>query len=247
MAQKPTANAIAIAKALADELIGNWDGKKCIEYLKKHDYNWRQMEWIGFYFEFRAKQILASSLGGGTGPTIGNVTIDYAVRGEPWDFKAHPSKRNDGWVYLNDVEGVDTCALHLGGIGWVIAVGNAVYDNDGSFKQWHDELKGERSAYEVERIARGAPSRRRKRSFDCTHFLIAKVDDPKAIAGAIAEKLLTAGMQAGQRNSNGKARRAKYGIHMTRAEAASGGQHMLVFRYPPDTSQRPSSKARKHD
>lgn len=232
MPQQPSSSAIAIVKALADELLGPWDGRACIEYLRKHDYNWRQMEWIGFYFEFRAKQILASTHGGGTGPTIGNVTIDYAVRGEPWDFKAHPTKPNDGWVYLNDVEGVDTCALHLGGIGWIIAVGNAVYDTDGSFKRWHDELKGGRSNYEKERIARGARSRRRKCSFECTHFLVAKVSNPQAVIGAIADGLLTDGMQKGQRNSNGRARRAKYGIHMTRAEAAGGGRHMLVFRYP---------------
>ena len=233
MPEPTAANAIAIVSALSAELLGTWDGKTCIEYLRKHDYNWRQMEWIGFYFEYRAKQILAATMGGGTGPSIGNVTIDYAVRDEPWDFKAHPAKPNDGWVYLNDVEAVDTCALHLGGIGWVIAVGNAAYDTDGSFKQWHDELKGERSAYEAERIARGARSRRRKCSFECTHFLVAKVQSPEAIAGAIADRILTAGMQAGQRNSNGKPRRAKYGIHMTRAEAAGGGRHMLVFRYPP--------------
>lgn len=233
MPNHPTGTAIAIVKALAKELLGKWDGKQCIEFLRKHDYQWRQMEWIGFYFEFRAKQILSSTLGGGTGPTIGNVTIDYAVQGEPWDFKAHPKRPNDGWVYLNDVDGVDTCALHLGGIGWVIAVGNATYDMDGSFKQWHDDLKGERSAYEVERIARGARSRRRKCSFECTHFLVAKVEGPQAIAGAIADNILTAGMQRGQRNSNGQSRRAKYGIHMTRAEAGGGGQHLLVFRYPP--------------
>jgi hypothetical protein len=232
MSQQP-ATAVAIVKELAKELLGRWDGKECIEFLRSQDYNWRQMEWIGFYFEFRAKQILSKAMAGGAGPTIGNVTIDYAVRGEPWDFKAHPSKPSGGWVYLNDVAAVDTCALHLGGIGWVIAVGEAEYDEDGSFKRWHDDLKGERSVYEAERIARGAPSRRRKRSFKCTHFIVAKVDDTKQISQAIEDRLLTAKMQAGQRNSNGKTRRAKYGIHLTRALGAEGSKHMLVFRYPP--------------
>jgi hypothetical protein len=232
MSQQP-ATAAAIVKELAKELLGRWDGKECIEFLRSHDYNWRQMEWIGFYFEYRAKQVLSRAMSGGVGPTIGNVTIDYAVRGEPWDFKAHPVKSNDGWVYLNDVEAVNTCALHLGGIGWVIAVGNAEYDDDGSFKRWHDEMKGEKSAYEAERIARGAPSRKRKRSFECTHFIVAKVADAEQIAGAINDRLLTAKMQAGQRNSNGKARRAKYGIHLARALGAGGGKHMVVFRYPP--------------
>jgi hypothetical protein len=233
MVQAPNGNAIEIVSALTRELLGVWDGKTCIEYLRQHDYQWRQMEWIGFYFEFRAKQILAATMGGGVGPTIGNVTIDYAVRNEAWDFKAHPAKPRSGWVYLNDVEAVDTCALHLGGIGWVIAVGNATYDTDGSFKAWHDGLKGRQSPYEVQRIARGAPSRRRKRSFECTHFLVVKVETPEGIRGAVEDRLLTSSMQAGQRNSNGRARRAKYGIHMSRAEASFGGRHMLVFRYPP--------------
>jgi hypothetical protein len=237
MNQQP-ATAVAIVKELAKELLGRWDGRECIEFLRSHDYNWRQMEWIGFYFEFRAKQILSRTMSGGVGPTIGNVTIDFAVQGEPWDFKAHPTKPNDGWIYLNDVEAVDTCALHLGGIGWVIAVGNAEYDTDGSFKQWHDEMKGEKSAYETERIARGAPSRRRKRSFDCSYFVVAKVSNPSNIGGAVKEGLLTAKMQSGQRNSNGKARRAKYGIHLSRAMQVVNSSHMIVFRYPP--AERPT-------
>ncbi len=232
---QPSDTALAIAKALAADLLGRWDGKQCIEYLKDADYNWKQMEWIGWYFELRAKEILGRSLGGGVGPSVGNVTIDYAVKGEPWDFKAHPTKPKDGWMYLNDVEAVDTCALHFGGIGWIIAVGEAEYDTDGTFKQWHDELKGEPSEYERERFARGAPSRRRKRSFNCTHFLIAKVESPNQINDAMEAGLLSARMQSGQRNSNGRPRRAKYGIHMTRAEAAIGGRHMVVFRYPPRT------------
>jgi hypothetical protein len=233
MDQSQTRTAIQIAKTLAAELLGVWDGKECIQYLRKHDYQWKQMEWIGWYFEHRAKQILDAKMSGGVGPTIGNVTIDYAVNGEPWDFKAHPIKPSDGWVYLNDVEAVDTCAIHFGGIGWIIAVGDAVYDTDGSFKAWHAELKGATSEYEKDRVARGAPSRRRKCSFKCTHFLIVKVTSPAEIEEAVRANLLTARMQAGQRNADGSSRRAKYGVHMTRATAAIGGAHMVVLRYPP--------------
>lgn len=233
MSHTPTQTAIEIARTLSAELIGTWDGKQCIEYLQKHDYQWRQMEWIGWYFEFRAKEILKAKMGGDTGPTIGNVTIDFAVNGEPWDFKAHPVKPNDGWVYLNDVEAVDACAAHLGGLTWIIAVGDAEYDDNGSFKAWHDALKGGKSKYERDRLARGAPSRRRKRSFKCTHFLIAKVDSPSQIREAMTAGLLSNRMQAGQRNSNGVNRKAKYGIHMSRATMAINSRHMLVFRFPP--------------
>ena len=58
MDQSQTRTAIQIAKTLAAELLGVWDGKQCVEYLQKHNYQWKQMEWIGWYFEHRAKQIL---------------------------------------------------------------------------------------------------------------------------------------------------------------------------------------------
>lgn len=229
---KPSATSITIAKTLASELLGTWHGKKCIRYLKKHDYQWRQMEWIGWYFEHRAKQILAGRMKVGPGPKVGNVAIDFVVQNQAWDFKAHPTKPNDGWIYLNDVEAVDACATHLGGIGWVIAVGNAVYDEDGSFKKWHDALKGSVSQYERDRVLRGARSRRRKKSFTCTHFLVAQALTISQITDAINAGLLKATMQKGQRNSNGGTRRAKYGMHMTRAAQSAGKPPIMIFAYP---------------
>ena len=35
-----------------------WDGKKAILKLKKIDYQWRQMEWMGFYFEALCHDLL---------------------------------------------------------------------------------------------------------------------------------------------------------------------------------------------
>lgn len=229
---KPSLTSMRIARNLAAELLGKWDGRKCIRYLQKHDYQWRQMEWIGWYFEHKAKGILAECMRVDTGPKIGNVTIDYLVENKPWDFKAHASQPNDGWIYLNDVEAVDACVTHLGGIGWVIAVGNAVYDEDGSFKQWHDELKGSVSKYEQRRVLRGARSRRRKKSFTCTHFIIAQASTLDQIREAIGAGILNATMQKGQRNSNGKSRRAKYGIHISRAQKAASQPPITVFVYP---------------
>ena len=74
---------------------------------------------------------------------------------------------------------------------------------------------------------------RANRSFNCTYFLIVKVTSPEEIEQAVRAKLLSTRMQAGQRNADGSSRRAKYGVHMTRATAAIGGAHMVVLRYPP--------------
>lgn len=39
-----------------------WDGKQSILTLKEHNYQWRQMEWIGFYFEWLCKDMLANAM-----------------------------------------------------------------------------------------------------------------------------------------------------------------------------------------
>jgi len=36
-----------------------WEGKSCVLELKEADYNWRQMEWCGWYFEFKVRQMFA--------------------------------------------------------------------------------------------------------------------------------------------------------------------------------------------
>ena len=36
-----------------------WDGKTCILELKEADYNWRQMEWWAFYFEYKFRTLFA--------------------------------------------------------------------------------------------------------------------------------------------------------------------------------------------
>ncbi len=35
-----------------------WDGKECILELKQANYNWKQMEWWAFYFEYKAFELL---------------------------------------------------------------------------------------------------------------------------------------------------------------------------------------------
>lgn len=196
-----------------------WDGRKCVLDLKKRseeegkNLGWRQMEWIGFYFEHTAFRILKKELGGTTGPKYGNVVLDYQFKGI-WDFKAHPTNSNSDWIYLNDVEAVDKCLEEHGHIAWVIACGEASYDKDGKFKTWHDELKGKKTAYEKDRIERGAKSRRRKSSFQFQDVIIIEFNSPEDINNAIEEGWFRKDMQKDQRNAGGTARRAKYGINL---------------------------------
>ena len=87
---------------------------------------------------------------------------------------------------------------------------------DGSFKAWHDSLKGGRSGYETARIARGAPSWRRKASFAVEHLLVIEFRSLAEIEAGVRAGWLSRNMQQGQRNADGSDRRAKYGVHVER-------------------------------
>jgi hypothetical protein len=225
-----------IAQCLWNGLPKIWDGRTCVEHLRVHNYHWRQTEWIGWYFEHEATRLLTSALGGGRGPTYGHVDFDYQVNGLVLDFKAHVRKPRDGWVFLNDVSAVNTCIDEHGGVGWVIATGVATYDEDGTFKAWHDAMKGDESAYVVARRLRGAPSRRRKSAFLLTDIIVAVVRTRLDMLAVIDEKLFTSRMQAGQRNSDGSQRAAKYGLHASRvSEVVLGSRRssaLLIARAP---------------
>jgi hypothetical protein len=79
------------SKKLASMLLSvpkHWDGKQAIEDMRNAGFpHWRQMEWIGFYFQFLCAKHLAPIMRI-PGPRYGNVEFDglYKI---PWDFKAH--------------------------------------------------------------------------------------------------------------------------------------------------------------
>src|SRR5690348_15858573 len=109
------------------------------------------MEWIGWYNEFKAKQLALALIGGRDGPRYGNTGFDLRLN-YVWDFKVHPSGGRP-WTILNDQEAIDLCINDGGAAGFVVTLGTAEYDDGiGTFKRWHDALKGELSRYERERV-----------------------------------------------------------------------------------------------
>jgi hypothetical protein len=191
-----------------------WDGMECLLELKEADYNWKQMEWIGWYFEYKASLVLISTMGGENGPTYGNTSFDYKKR-YVWDFKAHPlNSSSHPWAIMNDCEAVQSCINENKGLGFIIALGNALYnDENRTFKSWHDELKGKTSDYEIERIKRGAQSRKRKTSFELTHYLAVFFQNMAQIEKDLGEDKIRY-FQKGMRNADGSLRRAKYQINI---------------------------------
>lgn len=139
-----------------------WDGRQSILKMKNAGgRQWRQMEWMGFYFEFLCENAFDSILEM-PGMRYGKAEFD-AFGTINWDFKAHAVNTTSRRVIINDKEAVESAVSEQGHYGLIIAMGKVEYnDEERTFKRWHDELKGGKSDYELNRIVRGAPSRLRK-------------------------------------------------------------------------------------
>lgn len=181
-----------------------WEGKKSVLELRDIDFQWKQMEWLGFYFEYKAKQVLGSQLII-PGDKFGNVIFD--IKGWiNWDLKARAIKSDSHTVILNDKEAMDHSIKEEGAHGEIIALCDVEYnDEDRSFQKWHTQLKGGKSKYEVAREARTSVSRYRKTRAELTEvlLLILKKKD--------ADRLPT--MRQG-RNSDGSPRKLKYMVDL---------------------------------
>ena len=197
---KKIENDIKILQTELVKLPTVWDGKKSILELKEADYNWRQMEWWAFYFEYKVRKLLENKLQI-PGDKFGNVNFD--LKGKiNWDMKASAVKTNNQKIILNDKESMDLSIAQNKYHGEIIALCDVEYnDNDRTFQKWHNELKGGESKYEIERKQRTANSRYRK-----TKALLWKI-----ILLLISEDtvdILETHKQG--RNSNGLPRRPKY-------------------------------------
>ena len=179
-----------------------WDGRQSILEMKNAGFrHWRQMEWMGFYFEFQCVRHFGDILRI-PGPRHGKVEFDALGR-IPWDFKAHAANTTRSVVIANDAEAISAMLDTHGQYGIILAIGDVEYnDDERTFKQWHDALKGGRSDYERKRIARGAISRQRKTSFSLMelHFICLD-EDHLAVCSA--------SFQEGFRNADGSPRNAK--------------------------------------
>ena len=182
-----------------------WDGCEVILEMRDAGYpHWKQMEWVGFYFQFLCENKLPPIVKI-PGPKYGNVEFD-GFSEIPWDFKAHPRKNANGKinssVIINDRQAIVEAIKQYGGVGLILAIGDAEFnDEDRNFQIWHKKLKGKMSDYEKKRILRKAPSRLRKTSFKLKEIVLILLDKQ-------AIKKLNS-FQEGFRNSDGSLRRAK--------------------------------------
>ena len=202
--------AMQIGNILSSNIPKKWDGKQAILEMKNSNYNqWRQMEWIGFYFQFLCENYL-SGIMDIPGPKYGSVKFD-AFKSIPWDFKAHAMNTSSHQIIVNDSEAIANGIKDYGSVGLIVALGKVVYnDENRTFQKWHEELKGGPSQYTIERQKRGAWSRLRKVSFDLQQISFIEITD---------ETLVKSGsFQENFRNSNGSPRRKKVLLNLEKID-----------------------------
>jgi len=194
-------HAKSVGAILKAHLPYHWDGKTAILEMKEGgSRNWRQMEWIGFYFQFLCERHLPSLMDI-PGPKYGNAQFD-AFLAIPWDFKVHAINTSSHQVIVNDLEAIHLAIQDYGAMGLVLALGEVEYnDEKRSFQEWHQKIKGKVSKYVKERIRRGAWSRLRKVSLTLRQVSFLQITQ---------RTLVKCGMfQQDFRNADGSPRRAK--------------------------------------
>jgi hypothetical protein len=183
-----------------------WTGRNAILEMKEGgSKHWKQMEWMGFYFEFLC-QTHFDGIIDMPGKKYRNTTFD-AFCEISWDFKAHAANTTRHDVITNDVEAIKNTLDDYGYYGIILAIGEVEYnDEQRTFKKWHDELKKGISKYEKNRINRGAMSRRRKTEFTLSeiHFICLNIQTLDQCSSIYQQG----------RNSNGRPRPPKFNLNV---------------------------------
>ena len=203
-----------ILENLLKEIPSEVDGKSAILEMKNNgSSNWRQMEWIGFWFEFFVQKRLSPKIGGIEGPVYGKTKFDFK-RKWVWDLKSHPNTSDT--LILNDKKALTQCIRDSLGIGFIVITGEVTLDDsNNSFKNWHDELKGGKSNYEIERIRRKAPSRKRKVKFFPKELISFWLGSNVDVENGLKEGWLSH-FQENMRNSNGNPRLIKLSVKLSK-------------------------------
>lgn len=200
---------VDVLRVAVAELPAVWDARTAIVEMKDAGYpHWRQMEWIGWYFQYQCERIFDHLLDSGL--RYDNVEFD-AFGSISWDYKSHAKIARNGrvnnMVITNDQIAIDRAINDTGWYGLILATGTAEYnDEDRAFQHWHDELKGGLSPYQIKKRKEGARSSVRKIGFTMSDVSFICLDKPNL---AVCARPWSQG-----KNSNDQPRPPKYRMNI---------------------------------
>lgn len=117
------------------------DGQKAILEMKENSgRNWRQTEWIGWYYEFLIDKFDFRNKIPYISPTGRKTYLDYRLDSILTDLKTHIINSSSG-IILNDKKVLEDAIEKEGKIQILLLNGNANKDDsDRSFQKWHCNL-----------------------------------------------------------------------------------------------------------
>ena len=169
------------------------DGKQAILQMKEEGGNWRQMEWIGWYYEYLLDKMNIRNNTPYYSPTGRKVYLDYRIDGILTDLKTHVLNSNAKDVVLNDRKAIEDAVKTEGIVRILLLKGNAVKDDENrSFQKWHCNLANSNF---------NPLGRQRKKSFDLTSILLLEINQ---------HNICNLNIMNQGKNSNGKPRPPKF-------------------------------------
>lgn len=200
--QDPSQEAGQMADVLTDVIPKHLDGKEATLEMKEADGPWKQMEWPGFYFDWKGVRALSQHIGGGRGPSYGRTEFDYESE-FVWDLKATNMDSSTRYIPTNDASSIIEC-IDDHGLGFVIAKHHSEMDETGEFKQWHDKKKGK-----IQMQRDPSYSRPRKKSVIYEELLFLYFNSKEDIKDAIDDGWVL-GFQVDFLNQDGSERNKKF-------------------------------------
>ncbi|MBL6914974.1 MAG: hypothetical protein ISR35_06375 [Planctomycetes bacterium] len=209
-------HALSMRKLLINSLTKHWDGKDSILEMKRSgSRNWRQTEWPGWYFEFKALQCLHEKFGESVPFELDSRrNVDFSYGGKNWDLKHRTiSNTIKTWIPSNDVEFIEHCIQKTGHWGLIVGVGKSVMGEKSrncDFQVWHTNLSGGPSEYSKKKTKEGAKSRARKINSTLEDIYMIEFTSIDQLNFAVEEGWASPNFQKNMKNSNDVLRKPKY-------------------------------------
>lgn len=184
------------------------DGKVAILEMKEAKYpRWKEMEWPAYYISFILEEKLTGRM------DIKREGKRVCFKGDYlWDARLKSSESNSSWVPLTDVRNIDKNFADETGFGLIIIIVLYKYDEDGSFREWHEKEKGGSSEYTKKIELEGRKPRRRKTYaflIEGNAYYFPSYEDFRS---GVQQGWLDEDFARTMRNSNENSRNPKYAI-----------------------------------
>lgn len=175
------------------------DGKEAILEMKENGGRWRDVEWVGFYYEYLIDKLGFRSETAYLSPTSKKVKLDYRFDSILTDLKTH-NVYSRPEIILNDKKVMEEALEKEGKIQILLLNGYANKEDRETqfFKKWHDDLK-------KKKFEQKENDRLRKTDFKLLSIYLLEINEDNKDKLAI----WTQG-----KNSNGKPRYEKFKIKM---------------------------------